>query len=237
MKRKQKKRDGEHADYQRDAKDMNEAIDACTAAIAALKDSRGSMKGAKTTNLAQLAKFVAKPSLAAAAGKVALLSKLTGAPKFQYQSNDIIATLEDLLATFKSMKKDLDMEEHDTNSAFEKDKLSLSNQKKFAEQDKAEKEAIVEAKTESLEQAKDDKNEETNERDADQNFLDNLTSECEAKAHLFDQRSSTRADELKALNDATAELQKGAVPNFSSNKKLVDLQKSAKASSKPVSLV
>merc|ERR1719326_2434813 len=153
---------------------MNEAIDACTAAIAALKDSRGSMKGAKTTNLAQLAKFVAKPSLAAAAGKVALLSKVGGAPKFQYQSNDIIATLEDLLATFKSMKKDLDIAEFDTNSAFEKDKLGLTNEKKFAEKDKAEKEAIVESKTEQLEAAKSDKDEEQADRDSDQNFMDVL---------------------------------------------------------------
>merc|ERR550537_1919770 len=106
-----------------------------------------------------------------------------GAPaKYQYQGNDITATLEDLLAKFKEMKKDLDTEEFDINSAFEKDKLGLTNEKKFAEKEKAEKEAIVEAKTEELETAKTDKDEETKEMNADQEFMDVLTKDCEEKA-------------------------------------------------------
>jgi len=226
--RKTKKREKEHAEYEVKAKDMNEAIAACAAAIKALKDSKGEMSGAKL-NLMQVTSGVVE-----AANKVAhnthaveLLSKINAAPKFEYQSNDIIATLEDLLAQFKSMKKDLDFEEHDINSAFEKNKLALSNEKKFAEQDKAEKEAIVESKTEQLEAAKSDRDEETADMDADQAFMDELTKDCESKAMLFDQRSKLRSEELSTLADATAELEKGAVPNFSSNKKLVGFQKKA----------
>merc|ERR1719436_1426960 len=99
---------------------------------------------------------------------MALIAKLGAAPKFEYQSNDIIATLEDLLATFKNMKKNLDFEEHDINAAFESDRLGLSNEKKFAEKEKAEKEAIEQAKQEQLEQTKTDKDEEVKDRDADQ---------------------------------------------------------------------
>merc|ERR1719265_2054226 len=124
---------------------MNEAIDACGAAIEALKDSKGAMKGAKVTNLLQVS-----PLLSKAPAAVALLSKLSGAPKFQYQSNDIIATIEDLQASFKENKKDLDFTEHDVNSAFEKDRLGLANEKKFAEKERAEKEAISEDKQETL---------------------------------------------------------------------------------------
>jgi predicted nucleic acid-binding Zn-ribbon protein len=55
---------------------------------------------------------------------------------------------------------------------------------------------------------------------------------------LFDQRSKLRSEELSTLADATAELEKGAVPNFSSNKKLVGLQKKvAQASPGPVAFV
>merc|ERR1719326_1334313 len=201
-----KKRDKDHAEYEAKAKDMNEAIDACGAAIDALKDSKKSMSGAKV-DLMQLTSISQK-----------LLGK--AAPKFEYQSNDIIATLEDLLATFKSMKKDLDFAEHDVNSAFEKDKLGLSNEKKFAEKDKAEKEAIVEAKTEDLETAKSDRDSEQADRDADDAFMKELTKDCEAKAGQFDTRSSLRADELSTLKEATEKLEEGAVPNFSSNKKL-----------------
>merc|ERR1719183_2664704 len=194
--------------------------------------------GGKTSNLLQT--VVSKQHLLAKVPEaLALISKINtkGAPKFQYQSNDIISTLEDLLAKFKGMKKDLDVDEFEVNSAFEKNKLALSNEKKFAEKEKAEKEAIVESKTEQLEAAKADKDEETKDMDADQSFLDVLTKECEEKALQFDQRSSTRADELKALSEATEELEKGAVPNFSANKKLVGLQKGSKVLSSPPTFV
>merc|ERR1719183_2075884 len=194
--------------------------------------------GGKTSNLLQT--VVSKQHLLAKVPEaLALISRIgdKAAPKFEYQSNDIIATLEDLLAKFKEMKKNLDVDEFDVNSAFEKNKLALSNEKKFAEKEKAEKEAIVEAKTEQLEAAKADKDEETKDMDADQSFLDVLTKECEEKALQFDQRSSTRADELKALSEATEELEKGAVPNFSANKKLVGLQKGSKLLSSPPTFV
>jgi len=211
IKKKTETREKEHDEYLAKAKDMNEAIGACKAAIAALKDSKGAMEDAKV-DFAQLKKVTAK-----------VLGNQ--APKFEYQSNDIIATLEDLLATFKSMKKDLDFEEHDINSAFESTKLGLSNEKAFAEKDKAEKEAVVESKTEELEAAKEDRDTEQNDRNADQAFMDELTKECEEKANLFDQRSKLRSEELTTLSEATAELQKGAAPNMSANKKLVGLQK------------
>jgi predicted nucleic acid-binding Zn-ribbon protein len=246
IKEKTEKREAEHEVYLGKAKDMNEAIAACEAAIAALKDSKKELKGAKL-DLAQVkgatsklvAALAARPLLAEAPGAASLLSKLgtNAAPKFVYQSNDIIAVLEDLLATFKKMKKDLDVEEFDINAAFESDKLGLTNEKTFKEKDKAEKEAIVATKTETMETAKTDKDEETADRDADQNFMDVLTKDCEEKAGLFDQRSLTRADELKALSEATAELQKGAAPNYAVNKKLVGLQKKADGLNKAVSFV
>merc|ERR1719305_1523370 len=174
IKRKTDKRDKEHAEYQLRANDMSEAIDACGAAIEALRDSKGAMSGAKTPNLVRVTTLIKA---------VEKLGK--GAPKFQYQSNDIIATIEDLMATFKQMKKDLDFAEHDTNSAFEKDRLGLQNEKKFKEKDQAEKEAISEEKTERLNAAKSDRDDETDDRNADQDFLDHVTVKCEDTAKLF----------------------------------------------------
>jgi len=237
---KTKKREKQHANYQLEATDMNEAIAACGAAIAALRDSKGAMSGAKTSNLIQVVKAIDSMNMnlvAKAPGAVALVAKLTAAPKFQYQSNDIIATIEDLQATFKSMKKDLDFAEHDTNSAFEKDRLGLQNEKKFAEKERGEKEAVVEEKTEQLEAAKSDRDEEQSDRDSDQSFMDELTKNCESTARLFDQRSSTRADELSALSDATSELKAGAVPNFESNSKLVGLAQKKVVLNKAASFV
>jgi len=159
---------------------------------------------------------------------VALIAELKsgkGAPKFQYQSNEILATIEDLQAKFKSMKKNLDMEEFEVNSAFESTKLGLSNEKTFAEKEKSEKEAIAEGKTEQVNTARSEKDSEKNDRDLDQTFLDDLTKDCETKAVLFDDRSKVRSNELTALAEATAELQKGAAPNYSANKELSGIQK------------
>jgi len=223
------KRNTEHAEYEAKATDMNEAIDACGAALDALKDSKGAMTDAKL-NLVQVA--VEK-----------VLGK--GAPKFQYQSNDIIATIEGLQATFKKMKKDLDIEEFDINSAFESKKLGLSNEKTFAEKERDEKAAVEAAKSEEVAAARDDKKVTTADRGADQSFMDELTAQCEEKAGQFDQRSKARSDELTALSDATSELQSGAVPNAGANKKLTGLQKkpavvqkaALKVGIKPVSFV
>jgi len=215
--RKTEKREKQHAVYQARAQDMNEAIDAAAAAIKALRDHKNSMKGAKVTNLVQI---LESPSLAKTVGAVSFLAKLSQAPKFQYQSNDIIATIEDLMAEFKQMKKDLDFAEHDTNSAFEKDRLGLQNEKKFKEKDRAEKEAISEDKTESMNAKKSDRSDEDADRNSDNNFMKKLTEQCEDTAQLFDQRSKSRADELTALSEATTSLQEGAAENYKANKKL-----------------
>merc|ERR1719326_1104627 len=60
-----KKREKEHAEYEAKAKDISEAIDACEAAIEALKDSKKEMKGAKVDLLQDV---IAKQPLGAAPG-------------------------------------------------------------------------------------------------------------------------------------------------------------------------
>jgi len=240
IKTKTDNRNKDHGEYLAKAKDMNEAIDACGAALEALKNSKSAMKGAKLSNLqvqkATGALLSAVSQMAVSPGTLVLLAELSGkgAPAFQYQSNDIIATIEGLQATFKKLKMNLDMEEHDINSAFESDKLGLSNENKFALKEKGEKETIAEAKTEQVNTARTDKDAETNNRNADQKFMDDLTQDCETKAGLFDQRSKTRADELTALAEATSELQKGTVPNYSANKKLAGIAVKAVAFKKRV---
>lgn len=59
----------------------------------------------------------------------------------------------------------------------------------------------------------------------DQNFLDELTSECEQKAADWDQRSKARAGELQALSKALEVLKSGASEQYGANKKLNLAQK------------
>jgi hypothetical protein len=217
-----------HKKYTERARDMTEAIDSCKAAIDALNNHKAAMEagGAKTTNLVQVKQATGtllsvvsqEPSANVAPGTLALLSDLsTGAPKYQYQSNDIIATIESLQATFKSMKQDLDEQEFNANADHETVQGGLNMQKKFLEEDKAEKEAIEQSKTEALNAATEDRSDEKSDRDADQVFLEELDADCKNKAQLFDQRSKMRGDELTALSEATEELLEGTVPNAGAN--------------------
>jgi predicted nucleic acid-binding Zn-ribbon protein len=213
-----------HSEYQAKSKDMMEAIEACGAAIEALKDSKKAMKGAKL-DLQQVQKVskafavISKQNVTSANPRAtALLERLqlrgNAAPKFEYQSNDIIATLEELLATFKSMKNNLDETEFKEQAEHDSIVLGWENEKQFANKDKAEKESIVASKEEDKNQAMNDKDQEQKDRNADNEFMGKMTSDCQEKAQLWDQRSKARADELHALQEATDLLVKGAASHY-----------------------
>jgi chromosome segregation ATPase len=231
MKIKKEERANQHEKYLAAAKDMNEAIVSCEAAIETLKDHKGSLEDAKV-NLLEVTHGLVdavqkQPMLQKASSKVALLSQLQSkqAPKFQYQSNDIIATLENLLATFKSMKKNLDYDEFNEKSAFEMATLGDQTARDFAEKLKAQKQAIVEEKTETLQAAETDRDEAKYDLRDDEHLRDELYDKCREASLLFDGRSKVRSNELSTLSKAITALMEGAVPNYSANKKLAELQK------------
>jgi len=85
----------------------------------------------------------------------------------------------------------------------------------------------VEAKTEEKTNAEEALTQEQIDHQADQNFLDVLTGDCQNKAQLWDQRSRVRADELTAIGKAVDALKTGVAPNWDANKKLVGLQTQA----------
>jgi len=142
-----------------------------------------------------------------------------------YHSNDIIATLENVLDTFTETKNRLDTEEFEANSAFEKKRLDLENNKKFAEEDKLAKEKLSAAKTERKEEASAELAEEQGDKEADESFMRVLQKKCEDTAIEWDKRSVTRSSELTSIAKALEALETGVVPNWGANKKLVGLQK------------
>jgi uncharacterized coiled-coil DUF342 family protein len=234
MDTKSQTRERQHGKYLERAKDMNEAISGCERAVDALKNSKEEMRGAKldltqvTSDLVDVVKR--QPFLSEDQGAVALLSKIDqkGAPKFQYQSNDIIATLEDLQATFVQMKKRLDFDEFAVKQTFDQNMLGMSNEKKFATKERTEKDSIAEAKSEAIGETQTQIDGETDAYEADKQFRARLATECEERAKVYDQRSSVRANELTTLDKATKTLQSGAVKTYNKAAKgLSELQQSA----------
>jgi len=98
--------------------------------------------------------------------------------------------------------------------------IDVNQMKKVDKKEKGEKASLQEAKTEDTMSSKEALDEEKKDRAADDAFLKTLTGECEEKAKLFDQRSTTRANELSAMTQAIEQLVKGVQPNAGSNKKL-----------------
>jgi hypothetical protein len=211
------KRATDFGKYKVKAKDLNDAVSACTRAIEAMKESKGDIDG--KVDLAQLS--ASSPLVAAA-----LLSEEGGKQKpagFAYSSNEILATLANLLAKFKKNKAELDVEEGNAKQASNLKVQGMSNQKTFAEKERSEKEENAEALGENLAETVEDKADETKARDADDEFMKVLTSECETKAGNWDQRSQTRSQEITAISKALEDLQKNAMGNYEATG-LTDLQ-------------
>merc|ERR1719191_1285382 len=127
--------------------------------------------------------------------------------------------MEGVEKTEKKERADLDEEEFKLEGALEKKRLGFENQKKFAEQDRAEKQALAESKSAELAAAKEDEATETKAKAADAEFMKVLTEQCELKAKEFDQRSKMRAEELQAISKATDALVEGVQPNYGANAK------------------
>merc|ERR1719223_1922524 len=102
-----------------------------------------------------------------------------------------------------------------------------TTKKKFKDKEKNEKEEESSDKSEELSQAEEDKGSEQEAKSQDDQFMEELTTQCEDKASVWDQRSKTRAGELTALSKAIEAMKKGASRNYDSAK-LAALEESKK---------
>jgi len=112
----------QHAAYSKTDGEMSSAISAIVRAIKALKDSKKDVKGDAKLDLLQIKALAMTLTGEYAQKATAALSQLDGPHAYEYQSNDIIAVLENLKDQFLENKKELDEDEFETNSAFERKK-------------------------------------------------------------------------------------------------------------------
>jgi len=115
-----------------------------------------------------------------------------------------------LMEDFRKTKKLDDLDEADKLGMAEKEISGYNLKIKFLKQEKAEKDKLsADGSAESSDLQTSIDNEQAD-LDSDNAYMSTLTTDCEDKAVIFDQRSTNRVDEITAMTGAIAELQKGA---------------------------
>jgi hypothetical protein len=122
----------------------------------------------------------------------------------------ILSTLKDLLKTFKAKKIQADKDEMADRHQHEMLSQARRYNIKMMEKAKGEKGAASAELTEELASLGTDLQTTTAAMEADENFLEDLTSKCQTKASDWDSRSQTRTSELTAISNAL-EMLKGDV--------------------------
>jgi len=202
------------------------AIQQVQLAMKTIQEAKGRMSEGTKLDLQQLAK-VALVTVPTSGKQEKLLTSLLAAPgdpaSYNFRSNDILSTLQFLQRTFKEEQKSLQEEESKAAAASAKKVLALSNEKKFKEQSKIEKEQLSAEKSAEKHGLEEDKTQEEKDKLADEQFRDELSEQCKTKAEEWDQRSQSRASELTAISEAIGILRAGVATTYGVNKKLVGL--------------
>jgi hypothetical protein len=204
-------RSQEKATHEKSRAELVESVSAIGRAIAALEASKTGV---------QSASFLSKQVKGWAKDYLAGLASPGEASPYDFKSGDVLATLNELHRTFKAKLAEKDTGEATTHHDFNMVEGARAMRIKFAQEEADLKEAQSAKKAQEKSEKAQLLAEETSAKNADQSFLDELTKSCEAKATAWEERSKTRADEVKSITDALEVLQ-GAAPLYSANKKLV----------------
>jgi hypothetical protein len=183
----------EKADYAKEHKDQEEAIEALGEAIKTLKAKSADVAQAKLL-LAQIKVRDDKLS--------AFLQQAPQPNAYEFQSGKIVDMLEGLLVKFKEQKLTMEKEEMKKKNEFDllmqdqtatvdngtADKTRKAGEKTDAEKDKAE--------------ADDNLTKTTDENKKDEEFVQKTAQECKQKKELHDERQGIFDKEQKVLQDA-----------------------------------
>eukprot|EP00444_Apocalathium_aciculiferum_P056519 CAMPEP_0183598986 /NCGR_PEP_ID=MMETSP0371-20130417/179204_1 /TAXON_ID=268820 /ORGANISM="Peridinium aciculiferum, Strain PAER-2" /LENGTH=723 /DNA_ID=CAMNT_0025811049 /DNA_START=65 /DNA_END=2233 /DNA_ORIENTATION=- len=193
-------REIEKADYDALHQDYSESVDALQRAVAVLKTQGHDRKQASLVQVSALKELSLIPESAKKTLDAFLQQDPEGlevsAPEaygYEFQSHGIIEMLEKLLDEFIAERTKLEKEEMNGKHAYDMLMQDLTAQIAQATQDREEKSESKAKNLQAKADAEGDLKDTTDTRDADQQYLNDLTATCEQKASDFESRQQLRA--------------------------------------------
>jgi len=204
-------RETELADYTAQHKDLSESISACARAMDTLK--------ARSENVPQsLMQVKNRPAVDAYARAVIssflAVSTEAGAPEanaYEFQSGGVVSMLEKLEAKFKEQLLVLDKEEMTAKANFQLLRQQLTDNIKEDNKDISKKTELKASRNEDAAQAKEELESTTKTKADDEKVLADTKAECLVRSHEFEKNQVTRAEEIRAIEEATKILSSDAV--------------------------
>lgn len=214
-------RHAEALEYEKSEIDMTGAIQALSSAISEMKASQGgasallqTLKGSRHFGMVRRSLLMAEvlngKTAQKATAALAALQESKEIPTgdlptetYSFHSGDIITTLEDLKTEFKSQKDTLDKAEVDAKQTYH---TAVQDQEKIIGEKQTrltELKDLKAEKTAAIAEASTDLTAVSAQILDDQKYLSEVSAQCEAKATLWDQRTTLRANEIQALSQAT----------------------------------
>merc|ERR1719198_1537255 len=201
--------------YNEVSADLNKAISSLNKAIKALEDSKPAaaafLQGV-SSNLQQMLVVADAMGIAPQGAKrktlgIFLQKAASGKvdpedPEYKFHSQGIIDVLNELLDDFTKNKEEVDAEFAKTKKTYEDTVADLTTQMDENETAMKQLQSDIETLTTEIATARSDLvNAEAQLKD-DELYMTDLTAQCEARAHDWDQRAKMRADEDEALSQA-----------------------------------
>merc|ERR1719198_1669350 len=205
----------EKAVYEEVSADLNKAISSLNKAIKALEDSKpaaASFLQGVSSNLQQMLVVADAMGIAPQGAKrktlgISLQKAASGRvdpedPEYKFHSQGIIDVLNELLDDFTKNKEEVDAEFAKTKKTYGDTVADLTTQMDENETAMKQLQSDIETLTTEIATARSDLvNAEAQLKD-DELYMTDLTAQCEARAHDWDQRAKMRADEDEALSQA-----------------------------------
>jgi prefoldin subunit 5 len=202
-----KVREIEKSDYDATHADYSESVDALERAIAVLKKQQHDRKQASLVQLTSL-NFIpqdAKNMIQAFIEQDPEEGLAVSAPEanaYESQSGGIVEMLDKLLDKFIEERTQLEKEEMNSKHAYDMLMQDLKAQIGQAESDRDEKSVLKAETLQAKAEAQGDWRDTTTTRDADEQYVADLSATCEQKAGDFEQRQQLRAEEIEAIEKA-----------------------------------